>query len=158
MRFTIKFDATFCALQDSQITINYTTNSSIFSYTLNKSLDLQQHIQNIHKSLKTIGVPISDSANNFSLQIKTFAGEHLSKEEIPLYLKACDPLEIQLMKVADICKKNKVKGGLILNFVLTPELRAERSIKLLVDNRNSDSFLKNLVFILRSQFEVCFLF
>ena len=154
MRFTVKFDSTFCSLQDQQIAVNYPTQkSSVFSYTLSRNFDLQQHIHNIHKSLKTIGVPIVDSSNNFSLQVRTISGDHLIPEEVPLYLKACDPLELQLLRISDICKKNKIKG-LILNFVISPEIRAERAIRLL-QNSNSDA-LKNVVFVLRTQFEVIF--
>ena len=148
MKFTVQF------INDSKITQLGSINEGInlnktFKYELNKTHDLSQHIANIHKSLVTLGFPIKDLPESFSLRMRPIV--KVENKEFPIYLDG--NIENILAKCNELPKIIK-KKGFFLEFILTPELRAKRFVEGLQNLDSNSIKLKELVFNLSTELSV----
>ena len=150
MRFIVKF------INDSKQTeLGKISDNSIFSktfrYDLYKSFDLSNHIQTIHKSLLATGLPLKDAANVFSLRIRPeFEIKTLPDFDItfPFYLEeGCIELQLEKLEALKLGKNKKF----ILEFLLSPDIRAKRFSNELANPEVSSSKFKDIVFNLSTQ-------
>jgi hypothetical protein len=152
MKFTVQFvnECKLVKLNDASGDLSSLQLSSrTFKYDINKNQNLSQHITNVHKSLITIGIPIQDPAHHFALRLQ-YQGEPLAiLQPLPKYLGEEDGLDEELQILATL--KKSIRKGFILDFVLSPQIRAERIALQLQDKSRPPAQIKETLIHLRQQ-------
>jgi len=145
MKFTVQFvnECKLVSLGEGAQELNLSNRT--FKYDINKNQNLANHITNIHKSLITIGIPIQDIAQYFTLRLH-YQGEPIANG-IPKYLGEADSLEAELKLLSEL--KKSIRKSISLEFVLSPQIRAERIAFQL--QSKSPLQLKETLFHLRQQ-------
>ena len=100
----------------------------VFEYDLKKTLPIETHIANIHKSLIPLGYPIEDEPSLFCLQLSAA----LTTSETPVYFSFDPAVEALVMK-------SESKRPLLL-FTLRPQVKAKRVADVLRSMLSGSSF------------------
>lgn len=156
MKFTVLFvdeGKLTCLGEDKKSLRNSQGSQKSLRYELPKNTDLSLHVLNIHKSLVSLGFPIIDGPQKFTLRIRPISETEL--KEFPAYLKESGPeIDAQVVQLSNILPKSQRKKGLILELILTPETRSQRFITLLQDKSLGPLKIKETAFNLATQTKV----
>ena len=124
-----------------------------YSYKFDSKLPLNEHLINIYKSLKTIGVEVEHQVEDYEMRVTPANVEMIEGiHPFPLTLSE-EEINEELLLLLEWQKKYK-NQEFLLQFILKVELRVSTCIQ----NLKNENKIKATVFYLRKQLKVFFLF
>lgn len=125
-------------------------------YEMQKGADLDVHIAQIHKAFSGVGIRFVDPATCFTLRVRPLLDEPPVNKEIsfPLYLSPhAAKIDQQIVDIAAAVSKASRRKGFLLEYLLSPQIRAKRSIELIQKSSADLRALKEAAFLLGSQIQ-----